>query len=118
MTILQILQILLAAGTIVTGIISLVWPRSVMGFTGLVVPGARGITEIRAVLGGGFIGLGAAPLILGTPVAYQMLGIAYLAIGLARIVGLVVDRSVEGSNLVSLGVEIVAGIVLLFSVSG
>jgi hypothetical protein len=42
----------------------LFWPQSVTGFTGLSPESSRGITEIRAVLGGAFVGLGAAPLIL------------------------------------------------------
>lgn len=113
MTILQILKIILAVATIITGLVSLIRPRAVMTFTGLIVPGARGITEIRAVLGGGFIGLGAAPLILGVPVAYQMLGITYLAIGLARIAGIVLDRSFETSNWISVAFEAVATIILI-----
>jgi hypothetical protein len=113
MTVLQVLKILLSVATIVTGLVSLVWPRKVMKFTGLIVPGARGITEIRAVLGGGFVGLGLAPLILSAPEAYRMLGITYLVIGLARIIGLVVDRSGERSNLISLAFEFVAGIILV-----
>lgn len=113
MAILQILKILMAVGTVATGLISLIRPRAVMGFTGLVVPGARGITEIRAILGGGFIGLGLAPLLLNTPEAYRMLGITYLAIAVARSVGLILDRSVERSNLLSLAVEVVAGIILV-----
>lgn len=113
MEILDILKVVMAIGTIATGLISLVRPRSVMGFTGLVVQGARGITEIRAILGGTFVGLGLAPLLLNVPEAYQMLGIVYLAIAVARIAGLVFDRSTEGSNLVSLAVEIVAGVILI-----
>jgi hypothetical protein len=113
MTFLGILKIIMAVGTIATGLISLIWPRAVQGFTGLSAPGPRGITEIRAILGGGFIGLGLAPLILGSPAAYQMLGITYLAIAVARTAGLALDRSFEGSNWISLVVEIVAGIILV-----
>ncbi len=113
MTFLEILQIVIAALTIVTGLISLLRPRSVLGFTGLAIPGPRGVSEIRAVLGGGFVGLGAAPLILGEPAAYQMLGIAYLAIGAARAASIVVDRSTDRSNLISLAVEIVFGVLLI-----
>lgn len=113
MTVLQILKMVAAVLTIATGLVSLVWPRSIMGFTGLQVPGARGITEIRAILGGTFIGLGAAPLILGTPDAYRMLGITYLVIGLARTAGMVVDRSLQRSNGISLIVELVLGVLLI-----
>ena len=108
-----VLQNLLAVLTIVTGLISLIRPRAVSGFTGLNVSGARGITEIRAVLGGGFIGLGVAPLILNTPAAYQTLAITYLAIAVARVAGIVFDRSFERSNWISLAFEIVAGIILM-----
>jgi hypothetical protein len=52
MTVLEILKIIAAIGTIATGLFSLVRPRAIFGFTGLSAPGPRGITEIRAVLGG------------------------------------------------------------------
>lgn len=112
MTFLEIVQIILAAATILTGLVSLVRPRSVQGFTGLTAPGPRGISEIRAVLGGGFIGLGLAPLILGG-IAYDMLGIAYLTIAVARVASIILDKSYERSNWISLAVEIVAGVVLI-----
>ena len=113
MTFLKILQVLVAIGTIATGLISLVRPRSVQGFTGLKAPGPRGITEIRAILGGAFIGLGLAPLVLGAPAAYQMLGITYLVIAVARVAGIALDKSLERSNWISLVVEIAAGLILV-----
>ena len=120
MNVLQILQIIAAIATIATGLVSLVAPRSVKGFTGLDVSNARGITEIRAILGGAFIGLGAAPLIFQllegyafAHVAYQTLGIMYLTIVVARIIGMVLDKSYVRSNYVSLATEIVMGIVLV-----
>ena len=111
--ILQILQIIAAIGTIVTGFVSLFWPRSVRGFTGLSAEGGRGITEIRTILGGVFVALGAAPLILNASAAYQMLGITYLVVGATRAVSMFVDKSVVQSNVISLVVEIVFGIILV-----
>jgi hypothetical protein len=111
--ILQILKIIAAIATIATGALSLLAPQSVFGFTGLAAPGPRGITEIRAVLGGLFIGLGLAPFILREPATYRMLGVAYLAIALVRLVSLFVDKSFEQSNYISLAVEIAFGIVLM-----
>lgn len=110
---LKILQIIAAVLTIATGLYSLIRPRSVTGFTGLAPTGPRGITEIRAVLGGGFIALGATPLILNAPVAYQVLGIGYLAVGAMRVVSMFADKSVTQSNLVSLVFEIVCGVILV-----
>jgi hypothetical protein len=120
MNVLQVVQVIFAIATIATGLVSLVAPRAVRGFTGLDVSNARGITEIRAILGGTFIGLGAAPLIFHimggydfAHVAYQMLGITYLVIFVARLIAMVLDKSWVMSNYISLATEIVLGIVLL-----
>lgn len=114
--IVQILQIIAAVATILTGLVSLFKPESVTGFTGLRPEGGRGITEIRAVLGGFFIALGAAPLFLNSPVAYVMLGIAYLGIALVRGISMFVDKSVTQSNVISLVVEIIFGVILVIPV--
>jgi hypothetical protein len=42
-----------------------------------------------------------------------MLGIAYLVICVARLISMFVDKSFEQSNYVSLGVEIILGIILV-----
>ena len=111
--VIEILQIIASVGTILTGLVSLVRPRSVTGFTGLKVDSGRGVTEIRAVLGGFFIGLGAATLILNSKPAFQTLGIAYLVVAVTRAASMVVDKSVIRSNIVSLAVEVVFGIILV-----
>jgi hypothetical protein len=111
--ILQIFKIIAAIATIATGALSLFAPQSVFGFTGLAAPGPRGITEIRAVLGGLFIGLGLAPFILREPATYRMLGIGYLAIAVVRLGSMFVDRSFQQSNYISLAVEIALGIILV-----
>ena len=113
MTLLDILKILAAALTVATGLLAFLRPMAVRGFTGLEAPGPRGVTEIRAVLGGAFIALGATPLLMRTAGTFQMLGIVYLVIGATRIVGMVLDKSVERSNIISLAVEIVFGAVLV-----
>jgi hypothetical protein len=113
MTILKALQLIAVLLTIVTGLVSLLAPRSVQGFTGLTAPGPRGITEIRAILGGLFIGLGVAVLVLGTREVYQALGIMYLAIAAVRLVSIFVDKSSVQSNWISVATEIVLGIILV-----
>ena len=113
MSVLEISQIVAAVATILTGLFSLIRPLGVRGFTGLDPSGPRGVTEIRAVLGGAFIGLGAAPLILFQPVAFQMLGVTYLVIGAVRLVSMFFDKSLVNSNWISLAVEIIFGIVLV-----
>jgi len=113
MNILKILQIIAVISTILTGMLSLFWPKLAEGFTGLTAPGGRGITEIRAVLGGLFIGLGIAVFLLGTRETYQMLGIMYLAIAAVRAISMVTDKSIEQSNIISLVAEIIFGVILV-----
>lgn len=111
--ILTILKIMAAIGTIATGLVSMIRPNAVTGFTGLSVTGPRGITEIRSILGALFVALGATPLLLNAPATYQMLGIAYLVIGFVRLVSMIVDKSVVQSNVISLIVEVIFGVILV-----
>ena len=108
----MILKIIAALATAATGLLALVKPAAVYGFTGLTAQGARGVSEIRAIFGGLFIGLGVAPLFLGTP-AYLMLGLGYLAIAAARTFSILFDKSYAQSNLISLAIEIVLGVILI-----
>ena len=114
MPVLQLLKIISALATMGVGVFSLIRPRQALGFTGLQSPGSRGISEIRAILGGLFIALGLAPLLLNDPVAYQMLGIANVGIAAARAVSMfVLDNAVTQSNSTSLMFEIGFAVVLL-----
>lgn len=111
----QILHIIAAILTIATGLYSLIRPKAVTGFTGLVPNGARGITEIRAVLGAFFVALGAAPIIWNSAPMYLMLGVAYMGMALVRAISMVLDKSLMRSNLISLATDIVLGIMLILS---
>lgn len=110
---LAILKIIAAVLTIATGALSLFSPKSVPGFTGLQPVGGRGISEIRSILGGLFIALGIVPLVLGGD-TYTMLGWSYLGIGAVRLVSIFLDKASERSNWISLVVEIVFGVILVW----
>lgn len=112
-TVLLVLKIIAGIGTIGTGLLAVFKPTSVYGFTGLKAEGGRGITEIRSILGGLFIALGATVLLFRTNDTFTMLGIAYLGIALVRVISMFVDQSVERSNIISLVVEIVFGVILV-----
>jgi hypothetical protein len=112
MSFIAILKIIAAIATVATGAFALVKPAAIHGFTGLKAEGARGISEIRAIFGGLFIALGIAPFIFGE-VAYLVLGLGYLAIAAARLISIFFDRSKDSSNLISLGIEIVLGVILI-----
>jgi hypothetical protein len=111
---LHALKVFSAVLTVATGLLAAIRPSAVPGFTGLQVAGPRGVTEIRSIFGGLFIGVGAFPLVVGEPATYVMLGVMYLTIGAARLMSMLIDGSLsETSNIVSLVVEIVLGIVLI-----
>lgn len=111
--IIQYLQYFAAAATILTGVVSMFWPLKVRGFTGLEVSGGRGITEIRAVLGAFFVGLGASALYFNSAETYAMLGITYLVVAVVRTISMFLDRSVVSSNVISAVAELVLGIILV-----
>jgi hypothetical protein len=108
----QILKILAALATAATGLLAFVKPAATYSFIGLNATGVRGVSEIRSIFGGLFIGLGVVPLFLGAP-AFQMLGVSYLAIAAARSLSIVFDKSYAQSNLISLVTEIVLGVSLV-----
>lgn len=112
-TVLLILKIIASIGTVGTGLLALLKPRSIYGFTGLEATGGRGITEIRSIFGGLFIALGAVALYFRISEVFLVLGISYLAIGLVRAVSMYLDKSVERSNIISLVTEILFGVILV-----
>lgn len=112
MTVLSILKIISAIATAGLGVFSLVKPAAIYGFTGLTAEGARGTSEIRAIFGGLFIALGVAPFIFGEK-AYQVLGFSYLLIAVARLISILIDKSTDQSNWISLASEIIFAVILL-----
>ena len=112
MGILQILKIVVVVVTLLTGGYSLLQPKKIKGFTGLEASSPRAVTEIRAVMGGTFIGLGVAALVFPVREVYFTLGITYTAIALIRAFSILFDQSTEKSNLISLATEIVMAALL------
>lgn len=113
MGILFVLQLIAAIGTVATGFISLIAPKSIKSFTGLAADNPRAVTEIRAVMGGLFIGLGAVVLYFHQPAVFFSLGVTYLVIALVRAFSMIADKSILRSNWISLVVEAVFGIILV-----
>ena len=111
---LRLLRFAVLAATVGSGVVLLVKPESVSGFTGLAPDTARGVTEMRAAMGGVFIALGLAPLILRAPTAERVLGLVYLAIAAIRAPFMFADGSAaEQSNWISLAFEAAAAGILL-----
>jgi hypothetical protein len=110
---LTVLKIIAALGTLATGALAIVRPAALTGFTGLSPVGGRGLTEMRVSLGAVFAGLGLVALLLNAPAAYRMLGLMYLTMAVVRVPAMVMDKSVEQSNLISLAAEAIFGLILV-----
>jgi len=115
MNILAILKMAAAGVTALIGVALIAAPWRVQGFTGLEVENPRGITEMRAAMGGFYLGAGLAPLLFAAQAQpmYLLLGLTYAIVALVRLVGMFVDRSVTSSNVISLVSEAVLAAVLL-----
>ena len=110
---LRLLRFVVLAATVASGLVLVVKPESASGFTGLAPDAARGITEVRAAMGGVFIALGVAPLLLRRP-AERVLGLVYLSIAAVRAPFMFADGSAaEQSNWISLAFEVAAAGILL-----
>lgn len=111
---LTVLKYVAVAVTLVTGVMSIFWPRSFSGFTGIEATSPRAVSEIRAVMGGVFLGLAIAVVIFRTPEVFKMLGIGFAAIALVRAISIVVDRATVQSNIISLASEVVLALILIW----
>lgn len=71
------------------------------------------MTEVRAILGGFFIALGAAPIIFGSLDLFLMLGIACLVAAAVRFMSMFIDKSLVQSNYLGVASEVFLGIILV-----
>jgi len=112
-TFLMFVRILICVATMGFGALSILAPEIAERFTGLNTEDPRGISEIRAVLGGLFFGLGLAGLIFHTGHAFGTLGVGYLMVAAVRGGSIAFDKAGTTSNWISFASEIVFGVLLL-----
>jgi hypothetical protein len=88
--------------TALIGLFSVVSPKVAGRFIGFgtnISP--RGISEIRAVVGGAFVALGIAPFILPY-FGFEVVGLVYLAIAIVRSLSIaVLEKDFSRSNVIS-----------------
>ena len=113
MELVQILKWLAVGVTLAYGLWAMIKPGVVGRFTGLETSGSRATTEIRAALGGTFLGLAIAVVVLNDPSGFKMLGICYAAIAVIRAVSMALDRTADRGNAISLIVETGLAILLV-----
>ncbi|QDX80807.1 hypothetical protein B9N43_05850 [Denitratisoma sp. DHT3] len=104
-----------AVAAVALGVFGFLRPRVMGEQTGLSPQGGLGVMELRALFGGLWLTLGTAALVLRTPEAYLMAGLAFGGITLGKIVGLIIDRP-QGRQ--ALGGTVVDGVFSLLLLSG
>jgi hypothetical protein len=97
----------------VLGIVGFLKPLMVAKLVGLTPSEPHGISEIRATLGGFFIGLGGFALYSQNTVIYGAIGVGWLGAAIARIFSLIIDRKINKENIGGVILEGGIGILLL-----
>jgi len=102
MTLQMGLKLLGSTITILLGALLLLQPKLVKSFTELDPANPRGKIELRAVMGGTLIGLGLAAILFPIPQVYKSLATTFITITAVRGVMMLIDSSINRSNLTSL----------------
>jgi len=112
----EISQALHNAGSCVTvglGLLGLLGPRRAAQWVHLAPEGREGLAELRATYGGHFAALGVFTLVGQDPVAFALLGAAWIGTALGRLLSVLLDRSHATRNFGALLFEAILGVLLL-----
>lgn len=113
MTIEQFLNVIACFALIVFGVYALFRPAEAAALAHLKPDDGNATAEIRISFGGLSAFMGIAPLILGEPVAYQVVGIVFLGAFITRLITLTVDHpEAERLFVISAIFELAVGLVL------
>ncbi|MBA3870091.1 MAG: DUF4345 family protein [Anaerolineae bacterium] len=111
----QFFNLVACIAIILFGIYALLRPYEVAAMAHLKADDSNGTAEVRISFGGLFVMMGIAPLVLNDPVAYQVVGLAFIGAFVTRLITLVVDHPQTDRLFVISGLfEVVVGLVLLF----
>lgn len=113
MTIFDICNLLGAGITTILGGMGLLIPNAASKFTGLQASNPSGFSEFRATYGGIFLALGIALLVVRQPILYQVIGIAWIAAAVGRIISVFMDNAKESRNFQAIVFEAIIGGLLL-----
>jgi hypothetical protein len=95
--------------TVVMGIVACLAPEAFARQTGLAADGPLGRSELRAVFGGVFIGIGLVTLALVSPAAHLVGAAAFLGGAAAKVASAVLERGVLPAALPGLLVDLLLG---------
>lgn len=98
---------LVAFGCVLTGLLLLLAPRLVMRVVGLgeSTSNPGGVSEIRSILGGLFLGIGFACIMFAQPLVYAALGFGFVCAVIGRLISFVADRAFTGTVIAATVIE-------------
>lgn len=99
--------------TMILGFMGFFFPKKAAEFTSLSWKSPEGFSEFRSTFGGLFIGLGAYPLLDGTYHSFFMIGFAWLATGIGRVISIFSDQCFTRKNWIAVVFEMSIGITML-----
>jgi hypothetical protein len=99
--------------TVALGLLGALAPAAVARLVGVQPVGGVGLSEVRATYGGLFLGLGGACLVLQSPVAWLVAGIAWVGAALMRLPSLLLDEGSYPKALGGFALELAVGLLLL-----
>ena len=102
-----------AAVTVMLGCLGLLFPKAVGRILGIELDRPLGISEFRATYGGFFLCLGIGCLLAQSVQVFTVVGAAWCAAALARMMSYAVDGSRTVHNLAGVGVEAGIGLAML-----
>ncbi|QFU09177.1 hypothetical protein PARPLA_02366 [Rhodobacteraceae bacterium THAF1] len=109
----DLLNIVFALLSIGFGAIGWLAPRYTMDMLDTKDTGSTmGISEVRAASGALFVGLGVGALLMGSPIAYAMIGFAWGGGAVGRATSLLLD-GVTRNKLVFFAVEAIVGVLAI-----
>ena len=109
----DILNLLGALLTIGFGLFGLLFPAKIARLVGLTAKTKAGSSEFRATYGGVWLAMGIALLAIDQPVAYTIVGIAWLGAALGRLFSIIIDKSSTQQNWTAFVIEIIGAGLLL-----
>jgi len=112
----EISQALHNVGSCITlglGLLGLLGPRRAARLVHVAPEGLDGLSELRATYGGHFAALGVFTLAGQDPVAFALLGAAWIGTALGRLLSVLLDSSHATRNFGALLFEAVLGVLLL-----
>jgi len=102
-----------AAITLGLGVMGLVSPHRAATFVSIRPDGLNGRSELRATYGGFFLALGLACLLFQEHAMFLLAGLAWMGAAGGRILSVLIDRNVDGKNIIGIFFEAFVGFLLL-----